>query len=156
LDSNYYIIRVLNLFNQKSEIRICNLVDNKIIYKSNDIQMYMRSAKFDTEKKHLFCYTPAHKIFCFNLNNIISGVAPVTPINKIYINKTLFINSNDKLIKQISIMTIEGREVFSQSFEGLANMNNPIEIPLELSNGSYIINLVSDKETYTEKIIIIE
>ena len=53
-------------------------------------------------------------------------------------------------------MTIEGREVYRQNFESLLNSNNSVEIPLDLSNGSYIINLVSDKETYTEKIIIVD
>ena len=48
-------------------------------------------------------------------------------------------------------MSIEGREVFKQSYERLTFGYNEIEIPLELSNGSYIINLISDKETYTEK-----
>jgi hypothetical protein len=96
------------------------------------------------------------KIYCFNINKIITGISQTNPIIVKYSNKKLIINSNNKPINYISIMTIEGREVYHQSFEVLINMSNPIEIPLELSNGSYIINLVSDKETYTEKIIIVE
>ena len=53
-------------------------------------------------------------------------------------------------------MTIEVREVFKQSFERLITTNNQIEIPLELSNGLYIINITSSKESFTEKIIVLE
>jgi hypothetical protein len=51
-------------------------------------------------------------------------------------------------------MTIEGREVYRQSFEVLVNMNNQIEIPLELSNGLYLINITSGKDNFVHKLLI--
>ncbi len=155
LNDEYYLVRGYN-FNETSEVRICRLTDNKIIYKSTDLQFYTRTAIFNSEYKHLYINTIENKNYCFDFNNIISGILQVTPFSIRYHNRKLIINNNNNLINNISVMTIEGREVYHQSFEVLINMSNPIEIPLELSNGSYIINLVSDKETYTEKIIIVD
>ena len=156
LDSEYYIIRGMNLFNETTEVRICSFKTHEVIYKTNDFSKFIQTAKFDTEKKYLFCNTPVDKTFCFNLNNIISGVAPVVPIKIEYSNKTLIINNYEKPIYNISIMSVEGREFYLQNFLGLVNMNNPIEIPLELSNGSYFITFKTNEETFTEKIIVVE
>jgi WD40 repeat protein len=156
LDSEYYIIRGMNLFNETTEVRICSFKTHEVIYKTNDFSKFIQTAKFDTEKKYLFCNTPADKTFCFNLNNIISGVAPVVPIKIEYSNKTLIINNYEKPIYNISIMSVEGREFYLQNFLGLVNMNNPIEIPLELSNGSYFITFKTNEETFTEKIMVVE
>jgi hypothetical protein len=156
LGDDYYVQYGIRNSKKVYELGIYKMISHEKLYNTNDYQSFFFSPIFNPKNNHLFYNNLGYNVFCANLNNIISGVAPVVPINTKYSNKTLFINSNDKLLKQISIMTIEGREVFKISFEGLVNISNPIEIPLALSNGCYIINFVSDKETYTEKIIIVE
>jgi WD40 repeat protein len=153
---NDYYIKIGYSENQRYEFGIYKLSNHEEIFKTNKLDDFFHYSKFNSNKEHIIYNNYNFDVICIDFNKIISGIPQVVPISIEYSNKTLIINNYEKPINQISIITIEGREVFKQNIERLINMNNPIEIPLELSNGSYIINLVSDKETYTEKIIIVE
>ncbi len=153
---NDYYIKIGYSENQRYEFGIYKLSNHEEIYKTNKLDDFFYFSKFNSNVKQIIYNNYNLNVICVDFNKIISGIKHFNSFNLKYNNNNLIINSNDKPINNISIMTIEGIEVYRQSFEGLVNLNNPIEIPLELSNGSYIINLVSDKETYTEKIIIVE
>jgi hypothetical protein len=156
LDDTYYIIRGMHSFNEQNEVRLCNLRTHEVIYKTNDYMKFIQTAVFESNKNYLYCNTPAQKTFCFDLNNIISGIQSINHFNVQFLNKKLIINNNKKPINNISIMTIEGREVYSQNFDRLLNVNNPIEIPLELSNGLYLINITSGTDNFVHKLLIKE
>lgn len=153
LGNNLFLLNGANEFSlPKFKFELHNIEENKLLFSLDEFAL--GGGIYNKEFNHL--YGTSKITMCLNIADIISGVPPINPIIVSYINKKLIINNNNKPINNISIMTIEGREVYRQNFERLLNVNNPIEIPLELSNGSYIINLVSDKETYTEKIIIVD
>jgi WD40 repeat protein len=153
LGNNLYILNGANEFSlPKFKFELHNIEESKLLFSLDEFAL--GGGIYNKEFNHL--YGTSKITMCLNITDIISGIPQVNPFNIKYNNNNLIINSQNKPINNISIMTIEGREVYKQSYEVLVNMNNQIEIPLELSNGSYIINLVSDKETYTEKIIIVE
>lgn len=155
LDNHYYIIRGMNLATEAIEVRICKLSNHEVVFQTNDFMKYVQTAKFDAEKKYLFCNTPALKTFCFDLNNIISGIPNDTQFNIKYLNKKLIIDNNDKLISQLSIMTIDGREVYRYNFLP-KDKNTYLEIPLELSNGLYLVNIASGINNFVHKLLIKE
>ncbi len=153
---NDYYIQLGSFKNQnKYEFGIYNLTNHKEIYKSYNLDDFLYSSKFNSNLKQIIFNNYNFNVICMDFNKIISGVPQINPFFIKYINKTLKISNSGK-VNNISIMSIEGRELFKQNYKISTINNNEIEIPLELSNGSYIINLVSDKETYTEKIIIVE
>jgi WD40 repeat protein len=153
---NDYYIKIGYSENQRYEFGIYKLSNHEVIYKVTQLNDFLYYSRMNSNLNHLTYNNRLFNVVCVDFNKIISGIPQVNPFFIKYIKNKLIINNNNKPINNISIMSIEGREVFKQSYERLTFGYNEIEIPLELSNGSYIINLVSDKETYTEKIIIVE
>jgi WD40 repeat protein len=157
LNEEIYLVRGRNLGKQESEVRIYNFLNDELLYKSNDFNKYIQAAVYESAKNYLYCNTPANKTFCFDLNNIISGIEPVDKyiLNVLYINKILEININNTHINNIEIYTIEGRKVFETNKLDNIN-NNKISIPISLDTGFYIINIQSEKFKRTFKLLVKE
>ena len=154
IGNDYYIQKGTFKSQNMYDFAIYNFNNNEVVYRTNELNDFLYYSKLNSIKNHITYNNRNFNVVSVDFNKIISGLPYFLPFNLKYSNKKLIINSIDKPINNISIMTIEGREVYRQSFEVLVNMNNQIEIPLELSNGLYLINITSGKDNFVHKLLI--
>jgi WD40 repeat protein len=158
IDNEHILLR--GGFSKKDATTQIQKISNKeVVY---DGPIFINQFAFNQLNYNLYCsyeYNRENyigKTFCFDINKIITGIPQINPFNIRYGNKKLYINCNKKPINQISIMSIEGREIFRQNYEILISNNNQLEIPLFLSNGLYLIKITSGNENFIHKLLIKE
>ncbi len=153
LNENLYCLTLKQLVQgQKSIFKtiIFDINTNNIILTINDTY----SLKFNEELNHLYYSDYKNKkIICLNLTNLITGVS-TKPISSvvIYQNKQLKINKEN--VKQIEISDISGRVLLNQIIENPFSNNTLLSI--NLINGQYLINVITDKESFTQKLLVME
>jgi hypothetical protein len=103
-----------------------------------------------------YCNNYIKNTYCFDLDNIITGIQPILPMNVNYSNRTLIINNNDDTpVKNIIISTVDGKEIINHQFSEINN-NSQIEIPIDLSSGLYFVNIYSFGKRYPRKLLVEE
>ncbi len=144
----------LNLYNDINDGNTSHLID------ANNDNTLLKTNKglyrpvFDDESKYLYYYSIIDKkIICLNITNLITGITPIQPITIVqYQNKQLIINKEN--VKKVEISDISGRVIMNKIFENPFS-NNTI-LPLNIANGSYLINIITDKESFTHKLLVLE
>ena len=152
LNNNYYILSEGNYINNYLifNMKIIDINSDKILFSLDNFD----GALFDNENNHLYYKdSKSFKLICLNLNKLITGVSStqvMTIVN--YQNKQLIINKEN--VKRVEIFDISGRLVTDKIIEN-PFFNNTL-IPIELINGHYLINITTDKDNFTHKLIVME
>lgn len=157
IDNEHILLRG-GLSTKDATTQVQKISNKEVIY---DGPIFINQFSYNQLNYNLYCHYEynrqysINKTFCFDLSNIISGISPISQIDIRYNNRELIINNNGELVNSISIITIEGREVYKQNFLP-TNTATLFEIPLELSNGLYLVNILSGKDNFNYKLLIKE
>jgi hypothetical protein len=149
LSNNLYSLKI-DANNKESVTQIIDINTDIILLEINN-SLYFT---FNNELNHLYYYDVKNKkIVCLNITNIITGIMPIQPITIVkYQNKQLIVNKENVI--KVEISDISGRLIMNKIIENPFS-NNTI-LPLNLANGSYLINITTDKESFTHKLMIME
>jgi dipeptidyl aminopeptidase/acylaminoacyl peptidase len=150
LNNYLYSLKIDDNANNQSKSHIIDINTDKILLEINN-SLYFT---FNNELNHLYYYDVKNKkIICLNISNLITGVTPTQPTAiVIYQNKQLTINKEN--VRKVEISDISGRLIMSKVIEN--PFSNNTLLPLNLANGSYLINITTDKESLTHKLMIME
>ncbi len=152
-DNIFYIViseydKVNFKYTYKTQLR--DLTTEKILITLNDTY----GCQFNNELNHLYYKDSKNKkIICLNISNLNTGVTLPQPNNMInYQNKQLIINKENVI--KVEISDISGRLIMNKIIEN--PFSNNIVLPLNLANGSYLINVITEKESFTHKLMVME
>jgi hypothetical protein len=140
-------------FESKDKESITQIIDintDKIILTRKNSTRFI----FNNELNHLYYFDVTNKkILCLNISNLITGVSP-TPINTVvnYQNKQLIINKEN--VRKVEVSDISGRIILNKIIENPFSSNTIL--PINLTNGSYLINITTEKENITHKLLVLE
>ncbi len=152
LNENLYCLKLIDNYQQKDiyTTQIIDIKSNKILLKLNDSY----GALFNSELNNLyFLDVKNKKTICLNISNLITGVSPTQPITIVkYQNKQLIINKEN--VRKVEISDISGRIILNKAIDN--PISNNLILPLNLVNGSYLINVITDKDSFTHKLMVME
>jgi hypothetical protein len=144
--------------NTYDQINFKDIYKTQIIdFKSDKILLTINNTYgciFNEELNHLYYLDIKNKkTVCLNITNLITGITPFQ-LNTIvkYQNKQLTINNEN--VRKVEISDISGRLIMSKVIENPFSINTIL--PLNLANGSYLINIITDKESFTHKLLVME
>jgi hypothetical protein len=144
--------------NTYDQINFKDIYKTQIIdFKSDKILLTINNTYgciFNEELNHLYYLDIKNKkTVCLNITNLITSVSPIQPITIVkYQNKQLTINNEN--VRKVEISDISGRLIMSKVIENPFS-NNTI-LPTSLMNGQYLINITTDKESFTHKLLVME
>ncbi len=150
LNNYLYSLKIDDNANNQSKSHIIDINIDKILLEINN-SLYFT---FNNELNHLYYNDVKNKkIVCLNITNLITGVSPIQQITIVkYQNKQLTINKEN--VRKVEISDISGRLIMSKIIENPFS-NNTI-LPTSLMNGQYLINITTDKESFTHKLLVME
>jgi hypothetical protein len=132
------------------QTKIIDINTNKTLLTINDTY----SLIFNNELNHIYYLDIKNKkIICLNISNIITGVTSPRPTTIVkYQNKELTINKEN--VRKVEISDIGGRLIINKIIEN--PISNTTIFPINLMNGQYLINITTDKESFTHKLLVME
>ncbi len=151
LIENLYLLSGSETSSIISDNFLVDIINDKIFFNLGKI---FGTPVFNKGLNHIYYLDIKNKkIICLNITNLITGVSPIQQITIVkYQNKQLTINK--KNVRKVEISDIGGRLIINKIIENLIS-NNTI-FSLNLANGSYLINITTDKESFTHKLLVME
>jgi hypothetical protein len=152
LDEKHYVLYNGDYINSKYkyQAQVIDINTDKTLLTLNSSSNLI----FNKVNNHIyFNDSDNKKIVCLNVSNLITGVTPNQPTTIInYQNKQLTIYK--KNVIKVEISDISGRLIMNKIIEN--PFSNNTVLPLNLANGSYLINVITEKESFTHKLMVME
>lgn len=152
LNDNLYTLEIENSNTKENITQLKDINTDKVLLEiGNSNGIYFL---FYNELNYLYYFdTKNRKTICLNLTNLITGISTPQPtIIVIYQNKVLTINKEN--VRKIEISDLNGRMIMNKIIEN--PFTNNTTLPINLINGSYLINITTDKESFTHKLLVLE
>jgi hypothetical protein len=152
LSDNLYTLEIENSNTKENITQLKDINTDKVL-----LEIGNSNGKYfilNSEQNHLYYFDAKNKkTICLNLTKIITGVSPAQPTTIVkYQNKQLIINKEN--VRNVEISDISGRVLLNQIIENPFSTNTIL--PINLMNGQYLINIATDKENFTHKLLILE
>ena len=152
LNNNLYCTNVNDIINSKDiyTTQIYDIHTNNLLLTLNNVY----GAIFYSDLNYLYYYDDENKKnICINISKLITGVSSPQPTTIVkYQNKQLIINKEN--VRNVEITDISGRVILNKIIENPFS-NNTI-LPINLINGQYLIKVITDKESFTNKLMVLE